>query len=121
MNSYTLFEDDFFKVFLDINPSTNGDCLIVPKKHIVNIYDIDSETFNRLLELERNIFDLLKSTLNCSGMSIIQNNEYGQEIKHFHVHMTPRYTNDKLKHVYDSNGLIKLEEVYKKIRSLPKQ
>lgn len=119
VSSYTLYEDDLFKVFLDINPSTNGDCLIVPKKHILNIYDIDIEIFSHLIDVERKIFSLLKKRLKCTGMTIIQNNEYGQEVKHFHVHMTPRYKDDKLKHVYDANNLISLEEVYKKIKSLP--
>lgn len=114
-----MYEDEVFKVFLDINPSTNGDCLIVPKKHILNINDIDNNTFSQLLDVERKIWALLKKKLDCVGLSIIQNNEYGQEIKHFHVHMTPRYKDDKLKHVYDSNGLIKLEDIYKKIKPLP--
>ena len=39
--SKTVYEDDLVKVFLDINPSTNGDMLVVPKKHFENIYDID--------------------------------------------------------------------------------
>ena len=38
--SYTLYEDDLIKVFLDINPSTNGDCLIVTKEHYENFLDI---------------------------------------------------------------------------------
>ncbi len=118
VSNYTLYEDEIFKVFLDINPSTNGDCLIVTKKHILNIYDIDNTTFKHLLDVERKIFDLLKEKLNCIGMTIIQNNEYGQEVKHFHVHMTPRYKDDKLKHVYDSNGLIKLDDIYKTIKPL---
>ena len=52
ISSYTLYEDDVVKVFLDINPSTNGDCLIVPKKHILDIYDMDSETFKHILEVD---------------------------------------------------------------------
>lgn len=112
-----MFDDDTFIVLLDINPSTNGDCLIVPKRHITNIYDIDNETFSKLLAIERKVFDLLKSTLDCSGMTIVQNNRYGQEIKHFHVHMTPRYNDDELKYVYNANKLVKLEKIYKEIKS----
>ena len=119
VSSYTLYEDDLFKVFLDINPSTNGDCLIVPKKHILNIYDMDSEIFSHLIDVERKIFSLLKKRLKCTGMTIIQNNEYGQEVKHFHVHMTPRYKDDKLKEFYDANNLISLDKIYKKIKPLP--
>ena len=42
--SNTIYEDEIVKVFLDINPTSNGHCLIVPKKHYTNIEDIDLET-----------------------------------------------------------------------------
>ncbi len=117
ISSYTLYEDDVVKVFLDINPSTNGDCLIVPKKHILDIYDMDSETFKHILEVERKIFDLLKERLGCCGITISQNNGYGQEIKHFHVHMTPRYKDDNLKYTYSSENLEKIDIIYNKINN----
>lgn len=113
--SYTLYEDEIVKVFLDINPSTNGDCLIVPKKHIIDIYDMDQEIFNHMLLVEKRIFDLLKDRLHCEGMTIVQNNGYGQEVKHFHIHMTPRYSNDNLDHVFNKEILKDLEIVYKEI------
>ena len=46
--SYTVYEDDIVEVFLDINPSTNGDLLIIPKKHFININDIDLENLNNI-------------------------------------------------------------------------
>jgi hypothetical protein len=46
--SYTIFEDDLIKIFLDINPSSNGHCLVIPKKHFVDINDIDSEYLNHI-------------------------------------------------------------------------
>ena len=41
--SYTVYENDKIKAFLDINPVTNGHCVIIPKKHIVDVEEIDSE------------------------------------------------------------------------------
>ncbi len=111
--SYTLYEDDIVKVFLDISPKTNGDTLIIPKKHFTNIVDIDLETLNHINKITKDMYTLLKEKLNCEGMTIIQNNDYGQEIKHFHVHLTPRYQKDLLNHEYNKEMIKPLEEVFK--------
>lgn len=111
--SYTLYEDDIVKVFLDISPKTNGDTLIIPKKHFTNIVDIDLETLNHINEVAKDMYQLLKEKLNCEGLTIIQNNDYGQEIKHFHVHLTPRYKKDLLSHEYNKELIKPLEEVFK--------
>ncbi|OLA93639.1 MAG: hypothetical protein BHW63_01435 [Mycoplasma sp. CAG:611_25_7] len=62
--SYTLYEDEIVKVFLDINPNTNGHCLIIPKKHIVTVKEVDSILTTHILEVEKKIYDLLKEKLN---------------------------------------------------------
>ena len=54
--SYTLYEDEIVKVILDINPSTNGDCMIIPKKHIENILDIDNETYMHIFSISKKMF-----------------------------------------------------------------
>lgn len=113
--SYTLYEDDRVKVFLDINPSTNGDCLVIPKKHFTNIVDIDLETLNHINKITKEMYTLLKEKLNCDGLTTAQNNDFGQEIKHFHLHLTPRYKNDNVEHVYNKELLTSLEEVFNKI------
>lgn len=92
--SYTVYEDELVKVFLDINPNTSGHTLIIPKKHIVTINDLDEELVNHILKVEKDIYKLYKEKLNAIGITICQNNDYGQEIKHYHVHLIPRYQND---------------------------
>ena len=114
--SYTIYEDDIVKVFLDINPSTNGDCLIVPKKHFTNMYDIDDNTLLHINKTARTIGKLLKEKLNCEGITLVQNNDYGQDIKHYHLHVTPRYTSDKLNHNFNKYLLIPLEEIHNKLK-----
>ncbi len=115
--SYTLYEDDIVKVFLDIDPKTNGDTLIIPKKHFVNINDIDLNTLNHINSITKKMYALLKEKLNCEGLTIIQNNDYGQEVKHFHVHLTPRYQGDILNHTYNKEALQNIELVYKTLKS----
>ena len=112
--SKTVYEDEVVKVFLDINPSTNGDLLVVPKKHYENIFDVDDEVITHTLKLTREkLYPLLKEKLNCDGLTIVENNEYGQDIKHFHIHLTPRYKEDCLLHKFNKDILKELDEVFK--------
>ncbi len=93
--SSTIYEDDLIKVIMNINPSTNGHLLILPKKHYVNIMDIDPKIVSHSVEITRDkIYPLLKEKLNCEGITLAENNELGQEIRHFHIHLIPRYPND---------------------------
>ena len=46
------------------------------------------------LLLVKDLFPIYKEKLNCDGLTLCQNNEYGQEVKHYHLHMIPRYEND---------------------------
>lgn len=108
----TIYEDDIVKVFLDINPNTNGHCLIIPKKHIVTVNEVDEELIKHILEIEKKMYKLLKEKLNIDGLTIVQNNEYGQEVKHYHVHLIPRYNNDNWSLTYDQNIIKDLDEIY---------
>ena len=112
--SKTVYEDELVKVFLDINPSTNGDLLVVPKKHYENIFDVDDEIITHTLKITReSLYPLLKEKLNCDGLTIVENNGYGQDIKHFHIHLTPRYKEDCLLHKFNKDILKELDEVFK--------
>lgn len=113
--SKTIYEDEKVKVFLDINPNTNGHCLIIPKKHIVTVDEIDEELALHILKVEKQIYQLLKDKLHIEGLTIVQNNELGQEVKHYHVHLIPRYHNDNWSLTYDQNIIKDLEETYDKI------
>ena len=117
IKSSTIYEDELVKVFLDINPTTNGDMLIVPKKHYENIFDIDEKLIPHMYNLVKELYTLLKDKLNIDGLTLVQNNGYGQEIKHFHLHVTPRYINDDVKTVSNKNLLVDLENVYLQIKS----
>lgn len=105
--SYTLYEDDIVKVFLDVNPNHNGHTLIVPKKHYENFFDIDDDTLHYILKVAKDISSLLKEKLNYDGISLAQNNGLGQEVKHFHLHLIPRYNNETK---------LSVEEVYNKLK-----
>lgn len=113
--SKTIYEDELVKVFLDINPNTNGHCLIIPKKHIVTVKEVDSILTTHILEVEKKIYDLLKEKLNIKGLTIVQNNELGQEVKHYHVHLIPRYEDDNWNINFNQESLKDTDETYQEI------
>ena len=114
--SMTIYEDDVVKVFLDINPTTNGDTLIVPKKHIENMLDLDDKTLSHIHKISKDIYSVLKEKLNIDGLTLVQNNFYGQEIKHYHVHLIPRYKNDDVKQLSNKEILKEVKEVFNQIK-----
>lgn len=111
--SYTVYEDEKIKVFLDINPNNDGHLLVIPKEHKANLYEMDDETLLYMLNVIRTkLATLLKDKLAIDGLTISQNNDYGQEVKHFHIHVIPRYKNDKFPLKSDCSNV---EEIYHKL------
>ena len=113
--SYTVYEDDIVKVFLDVNPVSSGHTLIVPKKHFENIYDMDLETLQHVEKISKKLGKTLQEKLNADGITRMQNNGHGQDVKHYHMHLVPRYKTDKLKFELNLENILKPEEVFDKI------
>ncbi len=92
-----IYEDEDFTVILDVNPATRGHALILPKEHYANIYEIDDETAGKAFRLAKKLSTQMTEKLNCDGFNILQNNgeAAGQTVFHFHMHLIPRYKDDK--------------------------
>ena len=92
----SIYEDEDFKVILDMNPATKGHALILPKEHAESLFDLPDETAAKVLPLAKKLSEKLKKALKCDGLNIVQNNGEvaGQTVKHFHLHLIPRYVND---------------------------
>lgn len=103
---YKVYEDEFVLAFLDINPDSDGHTLVIPKKHVKDLDEIDIELLKHVMESVKKIKKLLESKLDMDGITLIQNNGDIQEVKHFHIHLKP---------YYKSNKLTSIEEVYKKL------
>ena len=114
--SETIYEDELVKVFLDINPTTNGDSLIVPKKHYKDFLEVDNTILEHMNEVIKKLYPLYKEKLKCDGLTICHNTDYGQEIKHFHIHFIPRYVNDDVKHISNKNILLDIKEISKLLK-----
>jgi len=83
---YKVAENEQFFAFLDINPNAKGHTLVVPKKEVNKLFDLDEATYNGLMNFSRKIAIALEKTVPCKrvGMSII-----GLEVPHVHVHLIP--------------------------------
>ena len=94
--SITIYEDADFRVFFDIAPASKGHCLIVPKEHFDDVYEMSEEVASKLFVLATKVAGSLKKELNLEGLNIVQNNGTiaGQTVFHFHMHMIPRYKGD---------------------------
>lgn len=94
--SHTLYEDEQFKVILDVGPATKGHALILPKDHYANLYELPEETAADAMKLAKKMMITMTDKLKCDGFNVIQNNGEvaGQTVFHFHMHLIPRYKND---------------------------
>lgn len=94
--SATLYEDDDFRVILDLGPASKGHALILPKEHYPNLYEIPDEAAGKAMILAKKMVTKLTEILGCDGYNIVQNNgeTAGQTVFHFHMHMIPRYEGD---------------------------
>lgn len=93
--SYTIYEDELVKVFLARSPKSNGHLLIIPKTHYLDIIDIDKDILAYIYKtIAPMLYKRLNDRLKIDGLMIIQNNGIVQTVKHYHVHLIPKYTRD---------------------------
>lgn len=115
--SHVLYEDEQFKVILDVNPATKGHALILPKEHYANLYELPEETAADAMKLAQRMMRRMTEKLDCDGFNIVQNNgeAAGQTVFHFHMHLIPRYKNDGeiLKYIAGDPGPEELERIKK--------
>lgn len=95
-----VYQDDLATAFIAGKwwPKNRGHVVIIPNKHIENIYDITPEYLHRISDLSKEIAIAFKETYECDGVSIRQHNEPAgnQDVFHYHMHVFPRYKDDKL-------------------------
>ncbi|MBR6223118.1 MAG: HIT family protein [Lachnospiraceae bacterium] len=94
--SSTVYEDDDFRVILDIAPAAKGHALILPKEHFANIFELDGVVAGKLFTLATKVAPAIKEEMGCSGLNVVQNNgaSAGQTVDHFHLHLIPRNEGD---------------------------
>ncbi|WP_456424305.1 HIT family protein [Lutibacter sp.] len=84
--SYKVAENEKFYAFLDISPNAKGHTLVVPKKEVDKLFELDKDTYNGLMSFSREVAIAMKKVISCEriGMAVI-----GLEVPHVHVHLIP--------------------------------
>lgn len=96
--SATIYEDENFRVILDMGPATKGHALLLPKKHYANLFELDDEVAEKALKTAKKVAGQMKEALHADGFNLVQNNGEiaGQTVFHFHMHLIPRYEKDQV-------------------------
>ena len=96
-DSATLYEDDDFRVILDLGPASRGHALILPKAHYANIYEIPEELAAKSIVLAKKMAGIMTEALDCDGFNVVQNNgeAAGQTVFHVQKQKIPRDKDDK--------------------------
>ena len=91
--SATIYEDEDFRVILDLSPASKGHALILPKEHYANLFELDDEKAGKVLVVAKKVITKMKEILNCDGYNLVQNNgeAAGQTVNHFHLHLIPSF------------------------------
>ncbi len=92
--------------FLDIDPINDGHVLIVPKGHVLDTEELDSDTRLEVMDAVVLISKALKKRYQPDGISIMQNGGVFNDVGHYHMHIFPRYKNDGFAWI-DRTSLIK--------------
>lgn len=95
--STTLYEDDMFRVILDLGPASKGHGLILPKEHFDNLYELDDAYASKVMILAKRMAKAMTKALDADGFNLVQNNGEvaGQTVFHFHMHLIPRYEGEQ--------------------------
>ena len=93
----SIYEDEHFNVILDMSPATKGHALILPKDHYKNLYELPEDTAAEVMKLAKKMAVEMTEKLGADGFNLVQNNNEiaGQTVFHFHMHLIPRYKNDR--------------------------
>lgn len=94
--SATLYEDDDFRVILDLGPATKGHALLLPKAHAANLFELPDDLAQKAILVAKKAAAGLRDGLGSDGLNLVQNNgeAAGQTVFHFHMHLIPRWKGD---------------------------
>jgi histidine triad (HIT) family protein len=97
LGAYKIYESENYLAFLDINPRSKGHCLVIPKDHYSSILELPEEMIYGLFNTVKIVTEKIVKNLNAKGINICINNgkDAGQVIPHLHVHIIPRYGDDR--------------------------
>jgi len=113
--SEKIYEDDKTLAFLDIHPKTPGHTLVIPKKQVEFLWDLEDEDYEAVMRTVKKVGLRLREVL---GQPYVGELVYGLDVPHAHVHVIPFSTPDEFRSIPDPNGTIDnnaLAEMAKKL------
>jgi len=95
--SVKVYEDEYVVAFLDINPANQGHTLVVPKRHVERLEELEPDEAQALLYAAARLAPAVLRAVGAEGYNVVMNigAAAGQEISHLHLHIIPRFTGDK--------------------------
>ena len=120
ISSEIVYEDDFALGVLDVNPRSLGHTMILPKTHAENILDLPDDYIGPVFQAVKRVTELLKKSFNSDGFTIGINHGQasGQVVDHLHVHIIPRWLDDRgetIQSLVNNQPKESLEEVKNRI------
>jgi histidine triad (HIT) family protein len=100
IKSNMIYEDELICSFLDLDPINPGHILIIPKKHLLDVDDVDEESLIAIMKHSQDIVRVMKKAFNPAGYSIMQNGGEFNDVGHYHMHVFPRYKGDSFGWTY---------------------
>jgi len=91
--SYKIADEKNFFAFLDINPLAKGHALVIPKKEIDYVFDIDDDMYNELLLFTKKVALAIEKSVKCIRMGMVI---YGLDVPHAHIHLIPLLGSDDI-------------------------
>jgi histidine triad (HIT) family protein len=91
--AHIVAEDDNFLAFLDINPLTEGHTLVIPKKEVDYIFDLDNDTLAGLHLFAKKVAAGIEEVIECERIGVTV---MGLEVPHAHIHLIPMQTMDDM-------------------------
>ena len=100
-----IYENEYCIAILDISQTTKGHTLVIPKRHVENIFDLNSEESKAIMDACVYVANKLKEKLGVQNINLLNNSGTlaGQVVMHFHMHIIPRYENDEFKVIQPSH------------------
>lgn len=94
--AHRVHEDDRTVAFMDINPTSRGHVLVVPRAHAADLLDIGAEDLAACMRTAQRVAGRQRAVLGADGVNLLQSTgrAASQVIFHFHVHVIPRYAGD---------------------------
>lgn len=92
--AYKIAEDENYLAFLDVNPNAKGHTLCIPKREVDQLFDMESDEYEGMMNFSRRIAIALKKAISCKrvGMAVV-----GLEVPHAHVHLIPLNHMDEMR------------------------